>query len=150
MVYKYILTVDELEKWINNVTINPITKRKIKIDGPTYKQFKKQYENYNNDKNKIKITEFIQINKLDLDNKFKMIVYKYIKINIDILSDTKFKKKFLLYHPDSCKRTINYNGKDIIGIGRFIEDKSPFITDNNIIKCATQLFSVVGKKGIVF
>lgn len=84
MVYKYILTVDELEKWINNVTINPITKRKIKIDGPTYKQFKKQYENYNNDKNKIKITEFIQINKLDLDNKFKMIVYKYIKIYYQI------------------------------------------------------------------
>src|SRR6266702_2000874 len=117
MVYKYNLTIDELEEWMNNVTINPRTKRKIK---------------------------------LDLDNKLKIIVNKYIKINIDILSDTNFKKKFLLYHPDSCKRTINYNGKNIIGIGRFIEDKSPFITDDNIIKCANQLYSVIGKEGIVF
>lgn len=156
MVYKYNLTIDELEEWMNNVTINPRTKRKIKIDGPTYKQFQKQLENYTKDKNKKKkdennkkLCEFNQINKLDLDDKLKIIVNKYIKTNIDILSDASFKKKFLLYHPDSCKRTINYNGKNIIGIGRFIEDKSPFITDDNIIKCANQLYSVIGKEGIV-
>lgn len=150
---KYNLTIDELEKWMNNLTINPRTKRKIKIDGPTYKQFQKQLENYTKDKkineNNKKMSEFTQINKLNLDSKLKRIVNKYINANIDILSDKEYKRKFLLYHPDSCKRSINYNGKNVIGIGRYIEDNAPLITDDEIIKCANQLYSLFGKKGFI-
>lgn len=100
-------------------------------------------------KNKNFISNFEQLNKLELEYNLKLIIEKFVKTNIDILIDKEFKKKFLLYHPDSCKRNINYNGRKINGLGRYMEEKTPLIKDEDITKCANQLYSVLGKKGIL-
>ena len=43
------MEINKCKEWLLNKNINPITKRKIKIDGPTYKKFKELC--YNKDKN---------------------------------------------------------------------------------------------------
>lgn len=43
----YQLTLQEVEQWLTNKTINPKTNREIKIDGPTYKLFEKAQKLYN-------------------------------------------------------------------------------------------------------
>ena len=40
-----------LDEWNKNRLINPLTKRTIKLNGPTYKKFLKQYETINNNSN---------------------------------------------------------------------------------------------------
>ena len=40
-----------LDEWNKNRLINPLTKRTIKLNGPTYKKFLKKYEAINNNSN---------------------------------------------------------------------------------------------------
>tara|TARA_Y100000813_G_C24146518_1_gene345021 strand:- start:428 stop:1228 length:801 start_codon:yes stop_codon:yes gene_type:complete len=44
---------EQLNEWNKNKCINPLTKRKIKLDGPVYKKFAKIYSKKKNDDNKI-------------------------------------------------------------------------------------------------
>ena len=45
---KFIATSEELEQWKSNPSINPRTGRKIKVGGPRYSQFDRQYKNAHN------------------------------------------------------------------------------------------------------
>lgn len=114
-------------------------------------QISEKIKNNNKEKNSSKnfTSNFEQLNKLELEYNLKVIIEKFIKTNINVLIDKDFKKKFLLYHPDSCKRNIRYNGKMFSGLGRYMEEKTPLIKDEDIIKCANQLYSVLGKEGIL-
>ena len=40
-----ILSEENILKWNNNKLINPVTNRKIKLNGPTYNKFYIQYKN---------------------------------------------------------------------------------------------------------
>lgn len=41
---KYIFTIDELNEWVKDETINPRTRRKIQIGKSVWKQLDEQYK----------------------------------------------------------------------------------------------------------
>jgi len=58
------ISKDDFELWKLNPSINPITKRKIKINGPIYKKFMK-LENNNNERNDVNEYIHFRRNKID-------------------------------------------------------------------------------------
>jgi len=75
---------EKLELWNNNRLYNPISKRKIKENGPTYKKILKQYTKYENKKKETeKYSENIIENNIDIRK--KIIKKKYTKNNIIII-----------------------------------------------------------------
>ena len=78
--------------WKKNKLINPITNRKIKKNGPTYKKFYK-FCKKSNSKNKCKQWKKHKTTNPITNRKIKKNSFTYLKFAKECLSDYKFQKK---------------------------------------------------------
>lgn len=102
---KYELNEEQIIQWCNNKEYNPLTKRKIKANGPTYKKLKKCYDLYLRKKEEKDANEIIIDNYLtNRRNKIDPILL--IELPINSMNDKDIFKFNYQWNPYTGSRTI--------------------------------------------
>jgi len=130
------LSEEELEIWNINRLINPVSKRPIKDNGPTYKKILKQYTEYENKKKTMAASITKKTVTLKINNNRKKIKKKKIYTRKDINNINKLQKIIREKHlnkisgPGYKNPLLCNNNRDIISLDNiWIEENNNKILD---------------------
>ena len=108
---KYDLNEEQILQWVNNKERNPLTKRKIKINGPVYKKLKKCYKIYLENKENEETNDLVIDNYItNRRNKIDPILLIELPLLENMNDSDTFKFKYK-WNPYTGKRSvIDING----------------------------------------